>query len=340
MTVLITGGAGFIGSTIASACADRGHEVIVLDDLSTGVAAFADRHRFYRGDIADGALLDRIVRENPDIDVVVHCAAKIVVPDSVADPLGYFDANVARTVSLLTNLTRNGLDRVVFSSSAAIYDTPVDGVVHEGSPVAPPSPYADTKAVVERVLQAGATAGSLRAVALRYFNPIGADPSLRTGLQSPTPSHALGKLISARRDGGRFTITGTDWPTRDGSGVRDYVHVWDLAEAHALVVDRFDEVVGALRPFRALNLGTGRGTTVLELVEAFGRVTGQAPRVELAGRRPGDTAGAFADVSAARDLLGWEARLSVDEGIADALRWADVARRSGLFDHASAPVAH
>ena len=332
MTVLITGGAGFIGSTIASACADRGHDVVVLDDLSTGVAAFAERHRFYRGDIADAALIDRIARENPDIDVVVHCAAKIVVPDSVADPLGYFDCNVARTVSLLTSLTRNGLDRVVFSSSAAIYETPIDGVVHEGSPLAPLSPYADTKAVVERVLEAGATAGGLRAVALRYFNPIGADPALRTGLQLPTPSHALGRLVSAWQAGSPFTVTGLDWPTRDGSGVRDYVHVWDLAEAHALVVDRFDEVVDASRPFRALNLGTGRGTTVLELVEAFARVVGDAPRVEVAGRRVGDTAGAFADVSAARDLLGWEARLTVDDGIADALRWADAARASGLHD--------
>lgn len=336
MTVLITGGAGFIGSTVASACADRGHEVVVLDDLSTGSPAFAARHRFYRGDIGDPDLVDRVVRENPEITTVVHCAARIVVPESVADPLGYFDSNVARTVSLLRSLTRHGIDRIVFSSSAAIYDTPVDGVVDEGSPLAPPSPYADTKAVVERVLEAGASAGALRAVALRYFNPIGADPRLRTGLQVPTPSHALGKLITAWRDDRPFVVTGTDWPTRDGSGVRDYVHVWDLAEAHALVVDRFDEVADERRPFRAVNLGTGRGTTVLELVEAFGRVAGGRPRVEIGASRAGDTAGAYADVTLARELLGWEARLTVDEGIADSLRWADAARRDGLFDDALA----
>ncbi|GAA0965587.1 UDP-glucose 4-epimerase GalE [Frigoribacterium faeni] len=337
MTVLITGGAGFIGSTVASACADRGHEVVVLDDLSTGTPVFAARHRFYRGDIADADLIDRIVRENPDITTVVHCAARIVVPESVADPFGYFDSNVARTVSLLQGLARNGIDRVVFSSSAAIYDTPADGVVAEGSPLAPPSPYADTKAVIERVLAAGAGAGLLRAVALRYFNPIGADPRLRTGLQVPTPSHALGKLISAWRADEPFVVTGTDWPTRDGSGVRDYVHVWDLAEAHALVVDRFDDVVDEREPFRAVNLGTGQGTTVLELVEAFGRVAGGLPRVEIGAARAGDTAGAFADVSLARELLGWEARLTVDEGIADSLRWSDLARRQGLFAPAPSP---
>ncbi|WP_217184496.1 UDP-glucose 4-epimerase GalE [Streptomyces sp. AC495_CC817] len=322
MKVLITGGAGYIGSTIASACTDAGIGVVIVDDLSTGLRVFGEEHALYEGDIADSGLIRRILAEHPDIDAVVHCAARIVVPESVADPLGYYDANVGKTITLLQVLRDHGIDRIVFSSSAAVYAGESGGGVDESAPLAPNSPYATSKAMVEQILSDAAAAGDFRAIALRYFNPIGADPQLRSGLQNPTPSHALGKIMTAHAAGERFAITGTDWATRDGSGLRDYIHVWDLALAHVAAVQRFDEVVGADEPYRVINLGAGDGVTVRELVAAFERVTGAPLATVETDRRPGDQAGAFALVGRAAELLGWRATRSVDEGVADALAWA------------------
>ena len=322
MKVLITGGAGYIGSTIATACIEAGIEVVILDDLSTGRGDFGDGRNLYVGDIADADLLQLITTDHPDVDVVVHCAARIVVPESVADPLGYYDANVGKTIALLRNLAAVGISRVVFSSSAAVYLGNGGGGVDESAPVVPSSPYATTKAMVENVLADAAAAGSLRAIALRYFNPIGADPRLRTGLQNPKPSHALGKIMQADETGEPFAITGTDWPTRDGSGLRDYIHVWDLALAHVAAVVRFDDVATASEPYRVINVGTGDGVTVRELVAAFERVTDQQLPVVEAERRPGDQAGAFAIVDRAAELLHWKAEQSIEDGVRDALAWA------------------
>ncbi|ARF82384.1 UDP-glucose 4-epimerase GalE [Kitasatospora aureofaciens] len=324
--VLITGGAGFIGSTVASALLDRGITPVVLDDLSRGRAEFVEDRVFYDGDIADAALLERIFTEHPDIDATVHCAARIVVPESVAKPLFYYRENVAKTVELLDALQRHGCTRVVFSSSASIYAPTPDGRVDENSPVEANSPYARTKLMMEQVLQdwtRGEGAEQQRVIALRYFNPIGADPRLRTGLQNLNPSHALGKLIEAHTHGTPFTVTGVDWPTRDGSGIRDYVHVQDLAEAHVAALLRFDEVIapGAADRYRAINVGTGEGTTVRELVAAFERAVGTELDVREAGPRPGDVIGCYASVDAARELLGWTAKHSLAEGVADALAW-------------------
>lgn len=320
---LITGGAGYIGSTIATACLEAGIDTVILDDLSTGREDFGEGRTLYVGDIADGAIIDSIVADHPDIDVVVHCAARIVVPESVADPLGYYDTNVAKTVTLLRNLRRVGINRVVFSSSAAVYFGEGGEGVDEAAPLAPSSPYAATKAMVESILSDAAKAGDLRAIVLRYFNPIGADPRLRTGLQNPTPSHALGKIMQARASGEPFTITGTDWATRDGSGLRDYIHVWDLALAHVAAVQRFDEVAPASDPYQVINIGTGDGVTVRELVAAFERVTDQPLPITETERRTGDQAGAYAIVDRAASVLGWRAERSVDDGVRDALAWAD-----------------
>ena len=322
MKILITGGAGFIGSTIASACLDEGHVPVILDDLSTGVASFAAGRAFYRGDIADAALLARIFAEHPDIAATVHCAAHIVVPDSVAQPLRYYRNNVAKTVDLLAALIGAGCRRVLFSSSASIYGRTPDHGVAEDAPIAPDSPYARTKAMMEQVLADTAATGDLAALSLRYFNPIGADPQLRTGLQLLSPTHALGRLLDAQRTGTPFTITGTDWPTRDGTGLRDYIHVWDLARAHVRALERFDRVVPG--GYRALNVGTGTGTTVRELVDAFERATGTRPEVVEGPRRPGDVAGAYARVERAHEALGWRAELGVADGIRDALAWLGV----------------
>lgn len=323
MKALITGGAGYIGSTVATACLEADIETVILDDLSTGRKEFSEGRNLYVGDIADRILLERIAADHPDIDVVVHCAARIVVPESVADPLGYYDSNVGKTIALLRNLRKVGITRVVFSSSAAVYFGEGGEGVDETAPLAPSSPYATTKAMVESILADAAKAGDVRAIALRYFNPIGADPCLRTGLQNHTPSHALGKIMQARASGKPFTITGTDWETRDGSGLRDYIHVWDLALAHVAAVQRFDEVATASDPYQVINVGTGEGVTVRELVAAFERVTKQSMPVVEVDRRPGDQAGAYAIVDRAASVLGWRSERSVDDGVRDALAWAE-----------------
>ncbi|MGB3374446.1 MAG: UDP-glucose 4-epimerase GalE [Microbacterium sp.] len=323
MKVLITGGAGYIGSTVASACIDAGIEVVLLDDLSTGRADFGAGRLLYLGDISDAELLNQIADEHPDIDLVIHCAARIVVPESVAEPLSYYDVNVGRTVAMLRHLAVRGIRCVLFSSSAAIYRGDSGAGVDESAPIAPGSPYANTKWIVEQILRDAATSGEIRAIALRYFNPIGADPQMRTGLQNPAPSHALGKIMTSHAHGIPFTITGTDWDTRDGSGLRDYIHVWDLARAHVAAVQRFDGIVSDDEAYVAMNVGTGNGVTVRELVAAFERVSGEVLRVVEGARRPGDQAGAFALVGRAEAALAWKAEYSVDEGVRDALTWAE-----------------
>lgn len=324
MKVLVAGGAGYLGATIASACLDAGHQPVILDDLSTGSLAFTRGRPFVLGDIADPAAVDAVFDEHPDIAATVHCAAYVVVPDSVTDPLRYYLNNVAKTVSFVDRLRHNGCRRLLFSSSAAVYAPANGGTVTEQSPIAPASPYGRTKQMVEQVLADAAAAGDLDSVALRYFNPIGADPMLRTGQQSACPTHALGRLLTAHHHRTPFTIAGTDWPTRDGTGLRDYVHVWDLARAHVRALEAFDRLVD--RPGRhvALNLGSGRGTTVRELVNGVSRVV-RAPVPVIEGpRRPGDTAGGYASVRRARAALGWRAELSLADGIRDALAWLAV----------------
>ncbi|MGW3343053.1 UDP-glucose 4-epimerase GalE [Nonomuraea rubra] len=319
MRVLISGGAGYIGSTIASACLDAGIDPVILDSLVTGRREFADGRVFYEGDISDGPLIDKIFAENPDIEAVIHCAALIVVPDSVADPIGYYRANVAKSLEFVDHLLRNGCTRMIFSSSASIYRTGADHTVDEESPLDPQSPYARTKAVCEGMFADIASGRPIRILSLRYFNPIGADPRMRTGLQLRRPSHALGKMIEAYEDGVPFRITGTEWPTSDGTGIRDYIHVWDLATAHVAALRRFDELEADV-----INLGTGAGTTVRELVDAFNRVVERPIEVVEAPARPGDVAGAYTRSDQAHRLLGWQARYSVEEGIRHSLEWAGI----------------
>ncbi|MFD8636528.1 UDP-glucose 4-epimerase GalE [Streptomyces sp. NPDC059533] len=321
MKILIAGGAGFIGSTIASACIDSGIQPIILDNLATGRREFTADRAFYEGDICDGSLIDRIFAEHPDIQAAVDCAALIVVPDSVANPLGYYRENVSKGIQFLEHLVRNGCRNLLFSSSASIYQAdPGDFSVDENSTIEPLSPYARTKALFETILRDVADSGALNVISLRYFNPIGADPELRSGLQIRTPTHALGKLIDVHHTGEPFTITGTDYPTSDGTGIRDYIHVADLAAAHINALTQFNEITRT-SPYQVINLGTGQGTTVRELVTAFESVTGTPMNTIETDRRPGDSAGAYARVDRAQALLDWKAEHSIEDGIRDSLRW-------------------
>ena len=322
MKVLIAGGAGFIGSTIASRLLDHGHQPVILDNLVTGRREFCDGRPLYVGDIADAAILDRIFDDHPDITAVVHCAALIVVPESVERPIHYYRENVSKTLEFADHLLGKGVSRFLFSSSAAIYEPAADFSVDENSGVRPQSPYARTKWIVEQMLSDISASTPLRVLSLRYFNPIGADPKMRTGLQAPSPTHALGKLVEAYRAGRPFAVTGLDYPTRDGSGIRDYVHVWDLAAAHVRALEALDALFGGQGSrSMAINLGTGTGTTVLEFVDAFNKVVDVPVAVEAAPRRPGDSAGAYTRSTRAGEVLRWRAERTVEDGIRDSLAW-------------------
>jgi UDP-glucose 4-epimerase len=319
--VLIAGGAGYIGSTIASACLDAGIDPVILDSLVTGRPEFVTGREFYQGDIADGPLVDRIFTEHPDIYAAIHCAALIVVSDSVADPVGYYRANVVKGLDFVAHLLRNRCRRLIFSSTAAIYGANQDLTVDEDSPIEPCSPYAYGKAVCEAIFADIAAVQPIHVLSLRYFNPIGADPKLRTGLQLRRPTHALGAMIHAQEEGVPFLITGTDYPTRDGTGIRDYLHIWDLAAAHLAALGHFDALPG---PSLAINLGTGQGTTVRELLTAFNHAVDRPVEARKGDRRPGDIAGAYTRIDRAKHLLGWVPQYDIHEGIRDSLRWAAI----------------
>jgi UDP-glucose 4-epimerase len=325
MKVLVTGGAGYIGSTTAKALEEAGHVPIILDSLLSGPLAFVRDRIFYEGDIGDRDLLARIVAEHPDLDATIHMAARIVVPESVERPYEYYRDNVAKSLELFDQLLALGKPRVVFSSSASLYATKDSFEVTEDDPLDPTSPYARTKLMMEMVLQDMAAATDLRAIILRYFNPIGADPDLESGAYAKEPSHVLGQLVlAARGQKDAFTITGTEHPTRDGTGIRDYLHVWDLARAHVRAVETFDEVLDqAGGSSVVVNLGTGEGVTVRELVASFERVFGSPVPIKEAPPRPGDAVGAYANVDRATRLLRWQTELSLDDAIASALAWAD-----------------
>ncbi|MEV0274239.1 UDP-glucose 4-epimerase GalE [Hamadaea sp. NPDC050747] len=339
MKVLITGGAGFIGSTIASALIDAGLTPVVLDNLSSGREEFTAGRIFYRGDIGDGTLVDEIFAEHPEITAVVHCAGLIVVPESVREPLRYYRENVSKSIDMIEHLTRNGCRRIVFSSTAALYRATADMTVDENSPTQPLSPYARTKAFVEDILADCAAAGELKAISLRYFNPIGADPQMRTGLQVKNPSHALGRMIKAYEAGEPFAITGVGWPTRDGTAIRDYLHIWDLAEAHVAALMRFDDVV-ATSPsgYVVINIGGGKGTTVYELLNDFNVVIDAEMPYQTAGRRPGDILGAYTRTERSARLLGWVPKLTIEDGIRHALEWRS-RDRGGLSEADTQPPA-
>ena len=326
MKILVTGGAGYIGSTICSALEDSGHVPVVVDSLVTGRREFVGDRAFYDADVADRTAIETVFREHPEIELAIHCAALIVVPDSVSRPYEYYHENVSKSLELFSLLNDVGCRKVVFSSSASIYDVVPGFMVTEESPLNPLSPYARTKYMMEMILSDMCAAYDLRAIALRYFNPIGADPKMRSGIQASEPSHVLGKLVSvALGKDPTFDITGTEWPTRDGTGIRDYVHVWDLAMAHVKAAERFGSAFEKSEASRSnylvINLGTGRGVTVRELVEAFENVYGQEIRKQDAPPRPGDVAGAYANADRAGRLLGWSAEMSIQQGIADALEW-------------------
>lgn len=314
MRVLVTGGAGYIGSTTAAALLARDHEVVVLDDLSTGHrAALPAGAQFVEGALEDAALLRRAL---DGVVAVVHFAARSLVGESVREPRAYFRANVGGTLALLEGMAAAGVSRLVFSSTAAVYGDPGVEIIDEGCAIAPVNPYGHSKAMVERVLAEEARAAGLSTVALRYFNaagadgPRGEDHEPETHLLPRLCAHLLGRLED-------FEVYGDDYPTPDGTAIRDYIHVLDLADAHALALERLGEP-----GFDALNLGTGRGASVREVVEVASRVSGRPLELRPGPRREGDPVRLVASRERASRRLGWEpGRSSLERILGDAWAW-------------------
>jgi UDP-glucose 4-epimerase len=319
MTILVTGGAGYIGSHMTLELRDAGESVVVLDDLSTGFrSAVPTDVPLIVGDFGDEALVRDLLARH-EIDSIIHFAAKIVVPESVADPLGYYLNNTAKARSLLAQAVAAGVKRFVFSSTAAVYGDPQSNPVTEDAILSPVSPYGRSKLMVEWMLEDVGRAHGLGYVALRYFNVAGADPLGRSGQSTPNATHLV-KVAAQAALGLRpkLQVFGTDYPTADGTCVRDYIQVSDLARAH----------LDALRHLRAsgeslvCNCGYGHGFSVLEVIEMVKRVSGVDFPVELAGRRPGDPAAIVAGNERIRAAFGWTPRYDDLETIVrQALDW-------------------
>lgn len=320
MAVLVTGGAGYIGSHMVWALLDAGEDVVVLDRLSTGFRwAVPDAARFYQGDVGDLAMLERIFSEN-HIDAILHFAGSIVVPQSVANPLEYYDNNTAKTGLLADAAIKAGIEHFVFSSTAAVYgEQPDDAPVRENAPTVPKNPYGRSKLMSEMMLRDAARAHKFRFVALRYFNVAGADPKGRTGLSTEGATHLI-KIACEAALGKRPSVDvfGTDYPTADGTGIRDYIHVSDLVEAHLMALSYLRR---GGEPLIA-NCGYGRGYSVLQVLQSVKRIEGGEFDIHYGPRRPGDAAAVIADSTLARRLLGWAPRHdNLDHIVSTALAW-------------------
>ncbi|MDI7862315.1 UDP-glucose 4-epimerase GalE [Rhizobiaceae bacterium n13] len=330
MAVLVTGGAGYIGSHMVWALLDAGEDVVVVDQLSTGFRwAVAPEARFYLGDAGDKALLQGIFAMH-EIDAIVHFAGSVVVPESVSDPLWYYENNTAKTRNLIAAAVEAGVRCLVFSSTAAVYGSQDnDRPVGETAPLAPESPYGFSKLMSEIMLRDTAAAHDFNYVALRYFNVAGADPLGRTG-QSTTGATHLIKVACEAALGkrGAVEIYGSDYPTSDGTGIRDYIHVSDLVDAHMKALD----YLRTGGPSLVANCGYGEGYSVLQVIEAVA-AHGRPFEVSHAPRRPGDAASVVADSSLIRQKLQWVPRLdSLDVIVQSALDWEERLSRKNSFD--------
>ncbi len=330
MRVLVTGGAGYVGSVSVERLTEAGHRVTVLDDLSTGHRAAVDGTELVHGSYADGPTVTTLL-ERGGIEAILHCAARSLVGESIADPAKYYRDNVAGGVTLLEAARTAGVRRVVFSSTAAVYGSPTISPIPEDAPLVPINPYGETKRTFEGALRWYGEAYGLRSVALRYFNVAGA--SERNGERHDPETHLIPNVLAAAERGRPVTVFGTDYPTPDGTNVRDYIHVQDLADAHLAALEatadedaRTDdpEAPGDRARGRALalNLGSSTGFSVREVIASAERVVGRPIAAELGARRAGDPPILVAANGRAREVLGWEPRRgSLDEMIGSAWTW-------------------
>ncbi len=328
MSILVTGGTGYIGSHTVVELLMAGEEVIIVDNLSNSKALVVDRIEritgkrptFVKCDLLDKEMLDGVFDAHPEIDSVIHFAGLKAVGESVRFPLLYYHNNITGTVNLLDSMKSHGVKRIVFSSSATVYGTPKTVPIREDFPLSTTNPYGETKLMIERILKDTCAADpEFSACALRYFNPIGAhesgiigeDPKgIPNNLLPYITKVAIGKLPC-------LSVFGNDYPTPDGTGVRDYIHVVDLATAHLKAI----EYTKALRGIDYINVGTGNGYSVLDIVKAFGEAWGSPINYKIVDRRPGDVAESYADPTRANAVLGWSAQRDLKKMCEDSARW-------------------
>lgn len=319
MAILVTGGAGYIGSHMVHLLADAGERVVVLDNLSTGFAwAIPKAIPLVVGDTSDALCLSTLIAEHK-IDAIIHFAASVVVPDSVRDPLGYYRNNTTNARTLLEAAVNGGVRQFIFSSTAAVYGNPNKVPIDEDAPLAPMSPYGNSKLMTEMMLKDVGAAYDLKYTVLRYFNVAGADPALRTGQSGLAATHLIKVAVEAALGiRPKLEVYGNDYDTSDGTCIRDYIHVTDLANAHMAALT-YLRLGGASA---TLNCGYGQGYSVFEVIEAVKRVSRRDFKVEVAPRRPGDPAALVADSARIRAQLGWAPRFDrLDTIVEHALAW-------------------
>lgn len=325
MAVLVIGGAGYIGSHAARALRRHGYDVLILDNLSTGHRFLADGFEFIEADFGDRGVLESVL---PRVDAVMHFAALAAVGESVTNPRKYFQNNVESAVALLNTMLDVGVKRIVFSSTCAVYGEPAVVPIAETTPRNPVNPYGVTKMIFEYALESYATAYGLSYASLRYFNAAGADESGEIGELHQPENHLIPLAFQAGL-GLRpaLNVFGSDYPTPDGTCLRDYIHVNDLAEAHVMALRKLEAGSAPI----TLNLGTGRGNSVKEIIDAVQRVTGMAVPHQIGPRRAGDPPALVADARKAEQQLGWTANRSLDEIVASAWKWMQKAQADGRF---------
>jgi UDP-glucose 4-epimerase len=319
MSVLVTGGAGYIGSHMVLDLVEHGQKALVVDDLSTGFAHFVpDGVPHIKGDISDKALIKNLIREYK-VDAIAHFAAKIVVPESMTDPMGYYLANTSKARTLIEGAVEGGVKNFIFSSTAAVYGDTSSNLVTEATETSPVSPYGRSKLMVEWMLEDAARAYGINSMILRYFNVAGADPKRRAGQAISNATHLIKVAVEAatgKREG--MKVFGTDYPTADGTCIRDYIHVSDLARAHGLALDYLrNGGVGT-----TLNCAYGKGSSVFEVIDAVKRISGVDFSVTHSERRAGDPPEIVATGDRIRTLLDWQPRYAdLDQIVAHALAW-------------------
>jgi UDP-glucose 4-epimerase len=337
MTVLVTGGAGYIGSHMVQALVEAGESVVVIDNLSTGFSQFLPQGvPLFIGDAGDENLVEGVIAAH-GVESIIHFAGSVVVPESMRDPLAYYRNNTMTTRSLLNAAVTSGVRRLIFSSTAAVYGNPDQVPVPESAPTRPLSPYGSSKLMAEIMLHDTASAYGMNYVALRYFNVAGADPQARMGLATVGATHLLKIAVEAATgQRAKIDVFGTDYPTPDGSCIRDFIHVGDLAQAHRAALS-YLRAGGASM---TLNCGYGRGYSVLETIEAVRKVSGRNFAVQYGPRRPGDIMTMIADTSLIRATLDWAPQYDDLETIArHALAWEEKLSREHQGEHQHAASA-